>query len=398
MKGMVLVLGNRIDGKRNSDLKINIVLWVYCIGVFFASWILFYRQSIWHEGGYPSDLVVHLSVVHSKGFGYSLNSILFKCAYKLIPSYKFVTCVLAIVVVGTILLTVMLINDLTKTKLNIWTVLVAGTSVFIASVYVPYLYPFIYIRSYATQPWHNSTYLTMRLMGIVVLAIYFKIEEHYLEKITWKEWLGFTLLLSLTNYAKPNFLLGFAPMVLCFLICDFIKTRGKTVKQQLLMGVAVLASFIVLFYQSQALYDTSEKNGIAVSLDRINEIYEFPQTGLRIIMGFAFAICVFITMKRKKIEIPKYLTAGWIFAFFCYFFRTYFKETGARENHGNFSWQMYMGGFVVAILSFAAIYKAYHEEKVTLKNFCVCMCVYFLQIMSGLFYFYKLIMGESYLV
>ena len=57
-----------------------------------------------------------------------------------------------------------------------------------------------------------------------------------------KNWIIFAVLLTITNAIKPNFILFFAPMMLIYLIADFIREKGKNVIQCIKYGSAALVS------------------------------------------------------------------------------------------------------------------------------------------------------------
>jgi phosphatidylglycerophosphate synthase len=64
-------------------------------------------------------------------------------------------------------------------------------------------------------------------MGLLVLAQYFTMRKNYLNHISLRDMVIFTVLLIFVNYAKPNFIIAFAPAMLIFLIADLSNTSGK---------------------------------------------------------------------------------------------------------------------------------------------------------------------------
>lgn len=83
---------------------------------------------------------------------------------------------LSVITVATVFAAAFLVKTMLKqmgveAKANDYIALSAG-ALFIASIYVLGIFPHFYNEALATQPWHNATYLLMRLFGALVMGVY----------------------------------------------------------------------------------------------------------------------------------------------------------------------------------------------------------------------------------
>lgn len=276
-------------------------------------------------------------------------------------------------------------------------ILLGCSALFIASTYIPFLYTEFYKSGLATQPWHNSTYLLMRLLGIIVMVVYIKIEAHYLTGISIKEAALFTLLLVLVNYAKPNFIIAFAPMMLIFLMNDFIRLRGKKTIQMIKFGVCVLLSLWVLVFQYQILYPDGGDSAIAFNQTGIQELFASPLVVAKIIAGLGFPIIVLILAVWKR-YCPLILIQSWVLFLISWMEVIFLTETGSRATHGNFYWGLRMMAFILYLTSYAVLISFRKKTQISTKLYRIIQTVYICSILSGIWYFKNILTGGSYFI
>lgn len=366
-------------------------------GVLVCAFFLFYRQAFSEGALYISDLQLHIKGALNRE-GYSLMSNIFLLLFTLYPSK--VSCVagLTAIVFFTIFSTAYLMKTLleqmdVRADLRDYIIL-ASSTLFIASIYIPEIYPYFYANTFPTQSWHNSTYLLMRLCGTLVMAVYYKIESHYLDRISVKEASLFTCLLIVANYAKPNFILAFAPMMLCFLIRDFIRQKGQKVMQMIKFGMCVLLSLWILLFQYQVLYPDGGDSGIVFTLNNITAFLSSASSIAKVLCGLIFPIFV-LFVAVKKHYLPSVLIKShvmYLIASIEYFFLT---ETGYRAYHGNFGWGKQMGAFLLYITSCMALISMFKKGLISRKLYVAAWTLYFCSILSGFVYFYHLLRGAS---
>lgn len=384
-------------GKMNIQTKD--VIRITAVGMLFiAVLFLFYQQACSDGTAYLSDLPAHIrSAVH--GYGYSLMASLFRIAHRLYPHAASYAAVLAVITVLTVFASCyymkVLAGQMGEKMECANFILISCGALFITSIYIPVLYPEFYNKGLSTQPWHNSTYLLMRFLGTLVMAVYVQLEQHYLSDLPIRQAALFTLLLTLANYAKPNFIIAFAPMMLLFLIRDFIRLRGKGVVPMIKFGSCVLLSLWVLRYQYWILYPRDGESGIAWTWEKMRLFLSAPQSVFKVIAGLAFPLIVLLLCAGKQ-KLPPALSKSWVLFLISWLEALVLIETGPRELHGNFGWGIKQGIFLLYLTSGAVLMMLYQKKEIGRTTYCLTWTAYLCSVFSGFYYFGKLLMGIGY--
>jgi len=385
----------------NKFIK-NLLFIFWLVMIFVCSCFLFWHQAVSDGSSYLSDLPIHIEVsIHETG--YSLMNTMFRVLYVVYPHNITLAAGLAAVTVMTIYAVFFLMKVmLEQMNVNVQTrksalLFFSISSLFITSIYIPFLYPHFYDRAWSTQPWHNSTYLLMRLLGVLALAVYFQIEAHYLDGIRWKDFVLFTVLLTLVNYAKPNFIIGFAPMMLIFLIKDFIRMRGHGVQHMIKFGSCVLLSLWILVIQYKMLYPVGGNSAVAVTGERLKIFLSSPISIVQAAAGLAFPIVILCMAVRMR-YFPSFYVKSLVMYLITLLEWIFLTETGPRANHGNFGWGTLLGAFILYLSSCAVLLSLYNKNKISKKIYLASWAVYAASIISGLCYFSILLRGGGYVI
>ena len=112
----------------------------------------------------------------------------------------------------------------------------------------------MYLGVYNGNVLHNMTLLFSRMPVPLVLLFFFRLWDARRGRLRLLDWLGLALTLTLSTFFKPSFLGAFAPWVLLMLVWDFGKTRCRGIKNEFLIGLAVLPSAAVLLWSSSVLF------------------------------------------------------------------------------------------------------------------------------------------------
>ena len=389
-----------------SEIKNKKIYWaidIALVAVFTISmYFLIYKQA-YFDGStdrYLSDLPLHMATALD-GRGYSLMASLFRCVYAIVPSKISIILLLTVISFATIFAVAVFLAFLLKNandgKVLYYKYIPLALGLMVVStIYVPKVYPFFYSGTYLTQPWHNSTYLLMRLFGILVLLIYFKMEEQYLTKISVKDAILFAGLLTVTNYAKPNFIIAFAPMMLIYLIIDFVKTRGKSCVQNIKFGVCVLASLPILYVQSTILYPEGGESKIVFTLGNIMGLLSDWKVIPYFVCGLLFPLVVTLLLMIKG-NMSKRLWQSWVMWGISWLQRMFLTETGYRAGHGNFGWGVRFFSFVLIAVCAAEWIRAYKNKQLKANEFYIgCACLA-LHIVCGIYYYIYLLLGNYYM-
>lgn len=386
--------------KKNQIIKIiNMVL---IISFFICSFYLFYNQSIDHEGKiFVSDLKAHMRSGRNGG-GYSLMTKIFYMLFQIRTDTYLIALCIALIAVGTVFTTYWSFKlILSAEKINAnnhWIFLASILMQFVCTVYVPVIYPHFYSGSACTQSWHNSTYLLMRLFAVPTFGLYVSMEKGYLQEISWKDGVIFTVLLILGNWSKPSFLITFALVMLWFLIVDFIKTRTKGTIQIIKFGIPVLLSLPVCFHQSNSLWKEGSGNGVRFNPQGVIDFllhYDYSVI-CYFIFGLLFPIVATVVYLIKKGENRRILIQGWMLYIIAFIEHLTLKEYGKRENSGNFGWGRKIGGFVLFMVCIVKMIELYKADKIDKRTFYMLMLVYCLGVVSGIVYFGLLLTGRTY--
>lgn len=384
-----------------AEVVAYIVFALSVVATFAVSWRLFYLQYSQSGGGqFSSDLGSHVTSALN-GTGYSLMATIFRVFYKISPTGLSLTFSMALITALTALAALwcmqVVLRQMGVKKYGVLYIFAGVSALFMSSIYVPQYYPWYYDNSFGTQPWHNSTFLLMRLVGTLAVALYLKMEKTYLKKIEWKDAIAFIILLTLVNYAKPNFIIAFAPMMLIYLIADFIKGRGKGTVQMIKFGMCVIASLWVLLIQQKMLYPGDDDSGIGFTLDYIKEFFSHKLTLVCLVCGLAFPLFVSLLVLIKKIRFGA-LGKMWIMFAVSMAQRLFVIETGPRREHGNFCWGSRVCAYYLFIVSFATLVGMYKNKKIGKLTFALGIAIFLLHIASGLFYLKRLLDGDFYVI
>ena len=285
--------------------------------------------------------------------------------------------------------------------------LAAEGLLFLSSIYIPVLQPCFYKLGIVTQPWHNITYIGMRLFAVLTMCFFSDILDEYQRKLAFRDWLKIALPLTIATGIKPNFLLAFSWTLLLFLIADAVKGRfrKKTLLQCIKMGTTVFPALIILYLQSKVLYGGTggstggEASGIGVALVS-SRFFSLGLKGtiLKLARGLLLAIIVAAynikkdRRKASKFEYILYLTA--------LLQVIVFYETGRRANHGNFYWTLYISGYLLYVRIIAGWIKNLRDinwQSVREKSYAIITSVLVAaHLVSGVCYFILLNMGSHY--
>lgn len=371
---------------------IAILCYLLC---FFLFYYLFSMQA---QGIFKSDLAMHINTALS-GQGYSLLNAMYRLIYWMTHSVKAICIVLSILTLTVAVIIGWFMKKFLDNSVQMQSgkaCLLGLAMLFICHIYIPVISPFFYSNSHVTQPWHNQTYSLMRLGGLLTLVMYIKIEKNYLIKIKWKDAIIFTLLLTVTNALKPNFFLFFAVMMLCYLITDFIRTKGKSCIANIKFGGCVLISCPILLAQSEILYPSGGESGITLTLEKLVSFLGSWEQIFGTIVSIMFPILVYIWAKVER-NSTKRLGMAWVMflvATLEYFILT---ETGPRAAHGNFGWGRRFAAqilFIFSLIKYIELVKHNPQKRIL----CIVAGVFLAaNIVCGLVYFGLLLGGENYL-
>jgi hypothetical protein len=258
-----------------------------------------------------------------------------------------------------------------------------------------------YMGMHASSIWHNSTYLMMKWLGLWTILVYMQIEKKITERITVKSYLFFTLILTLTTAAKPNFFLAVTPTMLVFLIIDLVKKKAPF-GRLVFFGSSVVPSFAVMALQNNALFKAGAGgNGIMIAPGRAMTAH----TGYLLavsVLSIAFPLMMLL-LHIKEIFKNRYLLFAWICAGTGYMEYFLFSEKGARNMDANFSWGYAFTIiliFGISLVTWINDIRNIKEDKSVIKKAYLGASTLVLgyHAYCGVLFFIRLCMGVSYMM
>lgn len=385
--------------EKNINYKELIGLFFIIIGVLGLFIKLFYYQAISFDGRYQSDLPLHIELALS-GEGYSILYYIISIIYRIFNDVFYIAVFEAIMVVATWLLATGVLCHFLETQKYIRCSGIALGLTIMTGIYVPCIYETFYKAQLITQPYHNITYLGMRLTSLGVMILFVKMYDNYLDKIRLKEWCLLTLLLVISTSIKPSFFYGFAFTLFLFLVSDLVKHRfdKKVFRQIFFIGSTVLPSLLVLFVQAQILYGTNidgQSTGIALIWGKSFIASGLFKTVLKLLCGLSFPCLVSWVNRHKMDKNEKFIIIMFIIQLLVCIL---FTETGERANHGNFYWGLFNAAYLWFFSSIICFVKNIESKQTKRIYHGIGLVLLGAHLLSSVVYFIHIYRGGLYLV
>lgn len=359
--------------------------------------ILFFLQALTYGGRYMSDLPAHINQAMFMA-NYSVIFLLMKwllvfTRYTIYSVALLEGCTIGFAFICTAL-TIEKLFSLDRYR----SMLASFFLLFLTNIYIPVLFPRFYLGSLISQPWHNMTYNAMRPFAALTMLFFGPLHEIYRKekRISWKYWILTCVMLVIATSLKPNFLMGFAPALLVFLLIDFFGKRN-TFKNEFLLGCVVLPAIAVLPIQAHMLFDGM--NGIVFA----PSIFFFDDGPMlffsRFLASMPLAVMVYF-YNRHRLENGAGV-AAWAHVW-AVLEGMFIMEDGPRQTHGNFLWGLYITGYILYLYVYAMFFRNIREyrsgEAARTKGSRIYLIagiiLMVLHVASGLYYFRGIIMGE----
>ncbi len=365
------------------------------------------------NGEYGSDNCVHIKTVVEGRPGYSLVHKLFGFCFRFPDPYKAIVILMTTMIILTIVGHSIYIIRRTNAKItDCVPYLVAIGVLFTSNVYIPSFFPHLY-NHYTTvsQPWHNTTYICMRVLSVFVLILFFEIYEKVKSgKFPIVQGILFCVILTLCNSAKPNFFLAFAPMALIAFIYLFIREKGKNILNLLKWGVCFLLSMPIIYYMSQIVYSTesgSEEGssaGLTISTEAFMDFFAGDNGAALIfeLSNLLFPLFVFIVLLvcaiQKKTEFSR-IVWGFVLYITAHMEQLLLVDGDKRADDGNYAWGVYNAGILLTLICITEWIRAYKKGQIHNKPlYFTGLVLFVLQSVCGIIYFVTVCRGISYLV
>lgn len=394
----------RGSGDRNivsvmSQILIAVALYEIC-------YYLFYRQANSCQGDlgtYISDLTAHIRY-GIDGIGYSL-------LYKVIGFFvkHFGTSGVAALESSMIVLTwyfgKRLIDRIAGYR-SIVSIYASLGLIFLAAIHVQGRNYFMYEEFVVTQPWHNITFIGMRLLAILTIYYFIDLYRNYQSETIRKNYILVSGFLFLSAYVKPNFFISFSFALLIVIVIDFLgdPERFKNFRKYFMLGSTVFPACVILYIQSLDLYPSglegdagTETSGVAITWFRGILGCSLGHVLINVFLSLAFPIIVFVFNKGGD-KVSRYICLLYVVSFGV---ANLFQETGPRQYHGNFFWGMFCAGYLLFLFAISLFIKNWKERvprgsKASIVYKAAGTVLFVCHALSGFGYFRLLLRGAYF--
>lgn len=434
---------NRQDRYNNlGKALLHAVIFLYGLSMVF----LFYKQTGWSGGAvYESDLPVHIKMIVEDGWYYSLTAFIYQALYQIpfiLPDgAPFGNLAIAVFLglcgVFSVYLTACLLRDMQRNRgektarrhgaeergiektvrrngaeesgiekntgeeLTAWHLAGGLLLNLVMPCYIRGIADGRYIGMESASIWHNSTYIVMKMTGLLCILYYGRLEKKYRRGISGREWILFTLLLSVCTAVKPSFLLVFAPVMAVFLLADLVQ---KTPFMKIFaFGLTVFLPFLVVLFQNMVLFGQETGNGWEIRPGYALSLHSgYP------LLSAAFSILfplMLLFLFRGELLTDRQFQGAWLMAVVGFLEVFLFTETGSRAGDGNFMWGYSFAIlmiFAVSLIRWAETGKEILQEKETGGHwlqagaFVVSGAVLIWHLYCGIYFYLHLLQGVSY--
>lgn len=362
----------------------EIIFFGFFTGVFF---FLFYSQVYNH---YPSDVTVHIQFYKQFIEG-SYNSS-YPMFYTFIYLFDVIgmttedstVLVLVLLTISIIFLIYWILRENIKTTENERLFLI-GFLMVIAAIFIPFFnVPFLGQGS--SNVWHNPTLLVVKPFAYFSIVYFMKISLN--DQGKFNDYLKLTLFLLFSLVAKPNFIIFFVPSVIIYMLIYHIKNIGIWIK----MSIISIPVVVVLLIQYFITFNSTSEGGIAFKPFLVWNVYS-PNWFVSFLLSIAFPLSLIVL--NKRVMNIRTIIFCWIATIVAFVQFALLAETGAREYDGNWGWGVQISIPILFLFSTIEWFKWIKENGET-KRKVIVNSIFTLQIVSGVFYLIKLLLGYSY--
>lgn len=255
---------------------------------------------------------------------------------------------------------------------------------------------YLYVGTYPANVWHNST--TIFVMPFVLLLFwqsYKQIREYKFTRL-----FNILFLIILNILIKPSFIFVFiiAYPILLFLKYKFSKSFWINIIPLVFAFVFIIIEYIIIYKTGSV----SNENEIAIKpfyiiqhwLKSKNWLYIIVVFVLSLITSYLFPLTyLYRNPKESKDLIIRYVLFCGVIAIIIFHSLC---ETGIREFHGNFAWQVFICTYLVFLVFTSKLFSQLINNDWNFKKFRYEIIAFSLHLFFGILYIIKIAVSKSY--
>jgi len=268
---------------------------------------------------------------------------------------------------------------------------------FLSPIYIPAIDgPFWYLGKFTQTIWHNSTLIAAFPFSILLVK----------QTLTWYEsksqkdflyMLGFGIVIILI---KPSFLFCFIP---AFPVFTFLRDRRFSKTLFLSLGLSSVF-FLFLLIEKELIYAWDPMIPILYSEEEQSQVILNPfrlflhystEPVFDFISSFPLTIG-FLFLWRKRAFESQFFNFSLLLVFFALAVYFLLAETGFRELHGNFYWQIPIALFLLNLSIVLVVVQEFLSNRGKVNKKIILMsAVYLVQVLLGINYWLRLFYGYT---
>ena len=273
----------------------------------------------------------------------------------------------------------------------------------VGPLYMPWYSEEIYRGQDSPNMWHNPTQLMVRPLAILVfwmtVRIYQRAREGSWPAKTYasKQEAGiYTLLITLSVWAKPSFVQVFIPALGIVLVVDLVRSKGKSILFFLKVAAAYVPGVILTLMQFVHSFLSGGGNGVEIAPF---DVWSRSSNciPISICLLYAFPIFVLLIVDRKRyfsslegqISASMFVVSGAMWALLA--------EVGPRRYHGNFGWSWALTSTVIWCIALRNFIDLLSGDRLSEKEYRVVAGVgwtlLFLHFFTGIVYYCHIATG-----
>lgn len=387
----------------NTQNKKSCLLWAACLlalAAFGAAMIWLHYQQLCSPGGgsdpYTSDLGQHLAFAQ-RGMVYSTVSLLIGPAYALAGRIGIAVLLaafhLAAVAVFAYGLHTALPNTARPVRLLVSLVVNLATAVWMPRG------GYWYQGTIGGTIYHNTTYIMLAPFALLTMLAFYRVWPTVRGRLDLRGYAVYTVLLTVATSFKASLIFAFAPTLLVLLVADFVRTRAKNLKNEILMGCSVFPGVGLCLIQAKVLFaeaNSGVKLIFTVEFDPHRMLWgPFNQPGvLGLVRSFVFVAAVGLLLGRAAWKNFRYRFSLFTFAV-ALAEALLLVESGERLYHANLWWGPFIC-FWVFWLESLSVFFAQCRAKAPRWRLVLCAAALAWHIISGVCFLVMLMQGVSY--
>lgn len=384
---------------------------LFFAAIFFLCSILFYRQIYQIDRvnvRYVSDLPDHIkfaALMRGSQFslphpGFHVMILLASALLGISLEWSSILVLSGLVVFLSMIVFFVLYNGLRNGFQVGVILLLTGALMLVTAVYAPFFNQSIYLGQGSPNLWHNPTIIAVKPFAFLSVLFFVRLVENKTSSksvVALAALTSFTLLVS--TFIKPNFVLIFGPSI--FLYVLYKNFKDWTLYWKLL--VVMLPAVIALGYQfTMTFLSGTDVQAASVIVDFFGVWQLFsPNVFVSVILALAFPLSLAV-FRFREMRQNDYLVLAWFLVIMGILQFGFLAESGERYRHANWSWGYNIALQILFVFSALDLFRWLKEvsfmpkSKGEIYKIASVVTIFSLHLVSGCYYFLKLLGGGSY--